>query len=322
MIPDITIITPAYQAARFLPRAIESVRQQRLVNVQHIVVDGGSQDGTLELLQNQPDVEWISEPDSGQAAAFNKGLARAQSPLIGWLNADDAYRPDVLSQVVDYFRQHPQALLVNAALQRVDGDGNSVQYLPARSSRFWLRHFWFRWYGLNHPSTFYRRELFDRVGLIDESLQYAMDYDFYLRASLETPFDDLDVVTTEMLVHEQTKTSQGWAPFARDVRQTLAKVWLPEHPWFYRYSLCGVAMHESGCHLVDAFQALRGGRRGRFKAEFAKAVRSFPPLFLLPAFYPWMLRVVLRIVLGERLYAKLRGQIPVGSSSDGNGRDD
>lgn len=303
--PEISIITPCFNAARHLRDAIESVRRQEGVRIEHIVVDAGSRDGTVEILRQFPQVRWISEPDQGQSDAFNKGLAMARGPLIGWLNADDAYEPGALAAVVRFFREHPQAFLVNGHLLRVDLEGRPLQFLPARSSRFWLRHFWFRWYWLNHPSTFYRRELFDEIGPIDVELHYAMDYDFYLRAAQRHEFHDIDLLTTRMRVHPDAKTSGGWDNFAADVERTFAKVWKPKHPLFYGYSLLGVRMYAAGSHLAESFIGLREGRRKDALRELGKAAAWWPLLPLLPAFYPYCARTALRLILGESLYGRL-----------------
>jgi glycosyltransferase involved in cell wall biosynthesis len=303
--PEISIITPCFNAARHLRDAIESVAGQRGVRVEHIVVDAGSKDGTLEVLKQFPAVRWISEPDQGQSDAFNKGLALARGALIGWLNADDIYEPGAVARVVQFFREHPQAVLVNGHLVRVDPAGKPLEFLPARSSRFWLRHFWLRWYWLNHPSTFYRKSLFDEIGPIDVSLHYAMDYDFYLRASRQHEFHDIDLLTTRMRVHPDAKTSQGWDNFASDVRRTFEKVWKPEHPLFYRYSMLGIRMYAARSHLAESFMALREADREKAVAELKRAAAWWPPLPLLPAFYPYVARVLLRLVLGESRYARL-----------------
>ncbi len=126
--PEISIITPCFNAVRHLRDAIESVAGQRGVRVEHIVVDAGSKDGTLEILSQFPAVRWISEPDRGQSDAFNKGLALARGPLIGWLNADDVYaNPGALARVVQCFREQPAAVLVgNGHLVRVDPTGKAA----------------------------------------------------------------------------------------------------------------------------------------------------------------------------------------------------
>jgi hypothetical protein len=188
---------------------------------------------------------------------------------------------------------------------RVDGTGRELEFLPAKSSRFWLVHFWFRWYGLNHPATFYRREVFDRVGLVDTDLHYAMDYDFYLRASRHYGFHDIDVLTTRMLVHPEAKTSGGWDRFAGDVRRTLAKVWKPRSRLFYGYTLLGVRAHAARAHLVESFLALRDGQWRQTWSELGRAAIWWPPLFLLPSFYTYLARAALRLLLGEARYARL-----------------
>src|SRR5580704_4318499 len=304
--PEISIITPCYDAVRHLRDAIESVARQRGVRIEHIVVDAGSKDGTVEILKQFPRVRWISEPDRGQADAFNKGLALSRGALIGWLNADDIYEPGAVARVGQFVRGHPQAVRVNGHLGRVDPEGKPLEFLQARSSRFWLRHFWLKWYWLNHPSTFYRKSLFGEVGPIDESLHYALDYDFYLRASQRHEFHDIDLLTTRMRVHPEAKTSQGWDNFAADVRRTFEKVWKPEHPWFYRYSLLGVRMYAAQSHLAQSFIGLRESNRPQALAELKRAAAWWPALPLLPAFYPYAARVALRLALGEALYSKLR----------------
>ncbi|HUE14556.1 MAG TPA: glycosyltransferase family 2 protein [Planctomycetaceae bacterium] len=307
--PEISIITPCYNAVHHLRDAIESVRRQDGVRIEHIVVDAASKDGTVEILREYPHVRWISEPDQGQSDAFNKGLALARAPLIGWLNADDMYEPGAVGAVVRFFGDRPDAFLVNGHLVRVDSEGNELEFLPAKSSRFWLRHFWFRWYWLNHPSTFYRKALFDAIGLIDVRLHYAMDYDFYLRASERFEFFDIDLLTTRMRVHPDAKTSHGWDNFAADVQRTLAKVWKPQHPLFYAYSLLGVRMYAAESHLVESFIGLRERRRRDSLRELGRAARWWPPLPLLPAFYPYCARTSLRLLLGESRYSRLRGVV-------------
>jgi GT2 family glycosyltransferase len=304
--PEISIITPCYNAVRHLRDAIESIRRQEGVRVEHIVVDAGSKDGTIDVLREYPDVRWISEPDQGQADAFNKGISMARAPLIGWLNADDAYEPGAIAAVVRFFREHPEAYLLNGHLVRVDPAGNQLEFLPAKSSRFWLRHFWFRWYWLNHPSTFYRKTLFDEIGPIDTRLHYAMDYDFYLRASQRFEFYDIDLLTTRMLVHPDAKTSRGWDNFAADVQRTLAKVWKPKHPLFYAYSLLGVRIYAARSHLVESFIGLREGRRKEALRELGRAAAWWPLLPLLPSFYTYCGRTGLRVLLGESRYVRLK----------------
>lgn len=305
-VPDISIITPCYNAARYLPETLASVRGQDGVTVEHIVIDGGSTDGTVDILRANPHVRWISEPDSGQAQAFNKGLRLARAPIIGWLNADDCYTPGALAAVVDCFHRHPGVFLVNGHLLRVDNDGRVLEFKRARTRPFFLYHFWLGWFGINHPALFYRREVFDRVGLIDEALHYAMDYDFYLRMVQHYRVFDLPRVLTHMRVHAEAKTSAGGVEkFLPDYRHTFAKLWRDRHPLYYRYALLGLRVYAARCHLVRSFLALREADYGLACREFVVALRYWPPLCTLPSFYTYMARVGLRTVLGEHGYCRL-----------------
>lgn len=306
--PQISIITPCHNAGQFLSRNIESVRDQSGVTVEHIIIDSASTDDTRTILEAHPHLRWISEPDHGQAQAFNKGLQLATAPLIGWLNADDWYTPGALQAVVNHFQREPQSSIINGHLQRVDADGTVIECLPAAYSPWKLVHFWFGWYGLNHPATFYRSEVFDRVGMVDESLQYAMDYDFYLRASRHYEIHDLDFTTTHMLVHPQSKTSQGWKPFADDIRQTLAKVWEPQGRLFAMYARIGLRSVEARRYLVESFIALRNREFGQWSHHLWQATERWPLLMLLPSFYTYLLRCSLRLLLGERNYGRLIGR--------------
>ena len=254
------------------------------MRIEHIVVDAASKDGTVDILREYPDVRWISEPDQGQADAFNKGLAMARGPLIGWLNADDIYEPGAIAAVVRFFREHPDAYLVNGHLVRVDPAGNQLEFLPGKSSRFWLRHFWFRWYWLNHPSTFYRKAMFDEIGPIDMRLHYAMDYDFYLRASQRFEFYDIDLLTTRMLRpsgrQDEPRLGQLCGRRAADAGQSLEAA----APAVLRVFAAGRADVRRPSHLVESFIGLREGRRKDAFREFGRAAAWWPVLPLLPAF--------------------------------------
>lgn len=179
--PTISIVTPSYGQAAFLPAAVESVRAQRGgISVEHLVIDGGSTDGTVEYLREQPDVTWVSEPDRGQSHALNKGFAMARGGIIGWLNADDFYLDGAFQRVVEFMDANPDVAVVYGDCVFVDEAGSVVRAkIEHGFSRFVLRH-----YGCFIPSTatFFRRELFDRGLLfIEEDLHYVMDWDLFLR---------------------------------------------------------------------------------------------------------------------------------------------
>jgi glycosyltransferase involved in cell wall biosynthesis len=180
--PRVTLITVTLNAARTLARTIESVQAQTFQDIEHVVVDGGSRDGTRELLRSmlRPQDTWISEPDDGISDAFNKGLALAAGDYLQFINADDWLSPD-------------QVALAVAALEATGADfvfGDLIFYQGGRPAfRFsgdaqYHRSIRRRMPALNHPTALVRRTAFERVGMFDPVYRCAMDYDWFLRLHL------------------------------------------------------------------------------------------------------------------------------------------
>src|SRR5512136_2069559 len=139
----ISVITPSYNQSAFLKETINSIASQEVnALVEHIIIDGGSTDGSVELLKSLGDrVRWLSEPDHGQADAVNKGIRMATGEIIGWLNSDDLYLPGALKAVADYFRDHPECLWVYGRCSIIDDSGKKrwnwiTQYKNTRLKKF------------------------------------------------------------------------------------------------------------------------------------------------------------------------------------------
>jgi GT2 family glycosyltransferase len=170
---------------RTLEATLESVGAQDYPLVEHIVVDGGSTDGTIELLRRHPDVRWMSEPDEGLSDAVNKGIRMATGDLIGWLNADDLYHPGALAAVADAFERQPSAEWAFGRCGIIDGSGREIRSGVTAYKNFFLRRYSFPLH-LTHnfvsaPATFVKRSAFEQVGLFDKRFKYSMDYDVWLR---------------------------------------------------------------------------------------------------------------------------------------------
>jgi len=172
-------VTPSFNSAAFLMETLDSVAALP-VSHQHIVIDGGSRDGTVELLSGRrdPDLVWVSEPDRGQPHAVNKGLGRASGELVAWLNADDTYVPQNVDRALGLF-DDPTIDAVFGFMEIVDEAGRKerlYRYEPFN----WTRYLYLGDY-LPTPTIIFRRELLERAGSLDERYGDSADYDFYLR---------------------------------------------------------------------------------------------------------------------------------------------
>lgn len=179
--PLVSVVTPSYNAMPYIKDNVESIQSQEYHNIEHIVIDGGSTDGTVEFLQSQPHLVWVSEPDCGQSHALNKGFRRARGEIIGWLNADDSYQPGSVTTAVRYLMDHQDVYLIYSDLQIIDEDSQPVGITKAQP--FDLNTFIFSNY-INQPTVFMRRRIIEKLGGVDENLHYTMDRELWLRAGL------------------------------------------------------------------------------------------------------------------------------------------
>ena len=186
--PLISIVTPSFNQANFIGEALESVRLQKYKNWEHLVIDGLSTDGTIDLLQHESSANgqqkmfWISERDSGQSEALNKGFRQATGEIIGWLNSDDRYRPDCFEHILKAFRENPDVDIVYGDYLMVDEAGKVLKVRrEIEFSAFILLYHHVLY--IPTTTTFFRRRIFEQGNWLDETLQYAMDLEFFIRLS-------------------------------------------------------------------------------------------------------------------------------------------
>ena len=185
MPPKISIVTAVLNRARSIERALASVREQGYPDVEHVVVDGGSTDGTVEILERSEGIRWISEPDEGLADAMNKGIAMASGDWIGWLNSDDYYLPGALEKVAEAAVSHADARWITGLCRIIDADDRETRTAITAYKNWLLRHYSFRLYLTQNfvscPSTFVRKDAYEAVGPLDSRYRISMDYDVFLR---------------------------------------------------------------------------------------------------------------------------------------------
>ncbi|MBD2107743.1 glycosyltransferase family 2 protein [Nodosilinea sp. FACHB-13] len=187
--PRVSVITPSYNQGQFLEETIRSVLLQGYPNLEYIIIDGGSTDNSIEIIKKYQSriTYWLSEKDKGQAHAINKGLKISTGSILGWINSDDLYTKDALKKVIQAFYQnqlytlvHGNRILINENSE-VTGCSPLSPFIPETTS-----------YNISSETVFWKRSIMEKAGLLKESLQFAMDLEFFCRLYLCGKFLKLD----------------------------------------------------------------------------------------------------------------------------------
>lgn len=206
--PKITVVTPSYNQARFLEATLRSVHNQGYPNLEHIVIDGGSTDASVEIIRKFEEhlAYWVSEPDRGQTDALIKGFSRATGEILAWLNSDDLYEPRTLWEVAEFFTRRPEVQFVYGDALWIDTQGKILK--PKKEIPF-NRFIWLYDYNyIPQPSAFWRRELYETVGGLDPRFDLAMDADLWIRFAERTRPVHVRRVWSRMRLYPEQKNQR------------------------------------------------------------------------------------------------------------------
>jgi glycosyltransferase involved in cell wall biosynthesis len=218
----LTIVTPSYNQAAFLEATIQSVLQQQYPELDYIIMDGGSTDGSVDIIRAYAAslAHWESQPDRGQAHAINKGFEIASGQIVAYINSDDMYCPGAFDAVAQAFDAHPDAEWVCGPCYALDETKKTTSVMPVQvpaDPATWLLRPSGQPYLFPQQGVFVRKRLVDEVGLFREDLHYSFDFEYFLRIlwSKQRPVQ-LDTILATFRLHEASKTTRHESGFTRD----------------------------------------------------------------------------------------------------------
>jgi glycosyltransferase involved in cell wall biosynthesis len=205
-LPLVSIVTPSYNQARFLESTIRSVLEQDYPHIEYIIVDGGSTDGSVDIIYRYAHQLgwWVSEKDHGQTDAINKGFAHAHGEILAYLNSDDTYEPNAISEAVAYLQDHHEVGLVYGRANFIDAKGHVIGHFPAaQTNAARLRRGYVH---IPQQAAFWRADLWKRIAPLDPTFYFAMDYDLWVRLSALAPIQYFPRLWANFRLHTGGKT--------------------------------------------------------------------------------------------------------------------
>ena len=232
----VSIITPSFNQGQFIERTILSVKNQNFKNVEHIIFDNNSKDQTKKILLKYKDcIKYKIETDKGQSDAINKGFKVAKGGIIGWLNSDDIYHPNILKSVVDYFNDNPSVDVLYGDANHIDVNDKQINYYDTEN---WnterLKEVCF----ICQPSLFFRREIFSIIGYLNENLHFCMDYEFWVRfAKNNLKVYKMNLLIAGSRLYESNKTLGSRLKVHIEINDMLKKIYkFTPDKWIFNYA--------------------------------------------------------------------------------------
>ena len=216
--PLVTIVTPSFNQARFLEQTMRSVLEQDYPNIEYMVADGGSTDGSVDLIQKYSDRMkwWVSEKDNGQADAINKGFTRASGEIIAWINSDDYYMPGAVAGAVKALADHPEVGMVFGNVRVVD---ETEKVLNQLSYGDWGLVDLMSFHIIGQPAVFMRREVLEKVGHLDQSFHLLLDHQLWIRLAAEAGMQYIPELWASAHYHEDCKNLAMAASFGSEAQR-------------------------------------------------------------------------------------------------------
>jgi GT2 family glycosyltransferase len=273
----VTIVTPSYNQAAYLEQTLTSVLEQDYPRLEYLVVDGASTDGSLEIIEKYADRLdwWVSEKDSGQAEAINKGLSLAKGDILAWLNSDDYYLPGAISAAVKVFQDNPDVVLIYGNMLAVDERGQTTNLLSY--SQLTLEDL-LCFQIIGQPAVFFRREAFEGAGQLNTTYHCFLDHHLWLRIALQGRILHVDETWAAARYHSQAKNRARAVEFGREAFRILD--WAQKQPKLAEAIAGAERRSRASAHRVNARYLLDGGQSWGALAAWFRALSIHPPTAL------------------------------------------
>ncbi|MDA3890629.1 MAG: glycosyltransferase family 2 protein [Salinivirgaceae bacterium] len=218
-LPKISIITPSFNQGVFVEDTILSVLNQNYPNLEYIIIDGGSTDSSVDIIQKYNDqlAYWVSEEDRGQSHALNKGFKKATGDIIAWINSDDYYLPDTLLFVAEIFEKYPDVDIIYGDVINFTGKKEFYYKVAEFEPLDFLSRI-----SIHQPGVFWRTSLLEKVGFLNETLHYAMDYDLWMRLFFSYKSLKIDKPFAKFRMHAGSKTTDAPPELYKECREIVS----------------------------------------------------------------------------------------------------
>jgi len=278
--PLVSIITPSYNQARFLEQTIRSVLDQDYPKLEYIIVDGGSTDGSVDLIQRHADrlAYWVSEKDKGQADAINKGFRHARGEIVAWLNSDDLYLAGTCSLAVQEFIKDAEAALIYGDVLAIDEYGRTINRIKYGD---WGLEGLLTFRIIGQPAVFMRRSVLDKVGHLDDSFHFLMDHQLWLRMARVSKIKHVPDTWSAARFHPRSKNIAGGAEMSQEAYRIIK--WMQEQPQFADLMAGRERKIMAGAHRLHAYYLLEGGQAAKALSYYGRSLLQHPQ----PALRDW-----------------------------------